>query len=167
MPIDRLDHNCYTYKTIQMAKSYPLPHFACALHYIGSAFNCGQLSCGPIFETTITLDLNTVTCCIVYILTVMTACMCSYCGRFSVVHLLLFDTHSHDWLAGLPQEVTEKCVSCDKLMHSQHAVYFPDPIPHTRKGFGDIGAGSWFCKLSNHVTFVWDHVMAHKTKTSL
>lgn len=31
--------------------------------------------------------------------------------RFSAVHLFLFDVDSHHWLSGLPQEVTEKCVS--------------------------------------------------------
>ena len=27
----------------------------------------------------------------------------------------------------------------------------PDPTPKRRKGSGDIGTDSWFCKLSNHV----------------
>ena len=30
-------------------------------------------------------------------------------------------------------------------------VSFPAPIMHARKGSGDIGTNSWFCKLSNHV----------------
>ena len=30
-------------------------------------------------------------------------------------------------------------------------VLFPDPTMHARKGSGDIGTNSWFCKLSNHV----------------
>ena len=28
-------------------------------------------------------------------------------------------------------------------------VLFPDPTTHARKGLRDIGADSWFCKLSN------------------
>ena len=36
----------------------------------------------------------------------------------------------------------------------QHLVSFPDPTTHVRKGSGDIGADSWFCKLSNHVIFL-------------
>ena len=35
----------------------------------------------------------------------------------------------------------------------QHLVSFPDPTTHVRKGSGDIGTDSWFCKLSNHVIF--------------
>ena len=53
-------------------------------------------------------------------------------------------------------------------------VSFPDPTMHARKGFGDIGADSWFCKLSNHVIICmglyWSmcsHVMVHRTKKTL
>ena len=60
----------------------------------------------------------------------------------------------------------------------QHLVSFPDPTTHVRKGSGDIGADSWFCKLSNHVIFFfcihvglyWStcgHVMVRKTKKTL
>ena len=51
------------------------------------------------------------------------------------------------------------------------------PRPHharARKGSGDIGADSWFCKLSNHVIicigFYWhtcSHVMVRTTKKTL
>ena len=39
----------------------------------------------------------------------------------------------------------------------------PDPTPKRRKESGDIGADSWFCKLSSHVIiciyrFVLEHV---------
>ena len=40
-------------------------------------------------------------------------------------------------------------------------VSFPDPTTHVRKGSGDIGADSWFCKLSNRDylhRFVLEHV---------
>ena len=47
----------------------------------------------------------------------------------------------------------------------------PDPTPKRRKGSGDIGADSWFCKLSNHVIICiglyWStcsHVMVRTTK---
>ena len=47
----------------------------------------------------------------------------------------------------------------------------PRPHPQRRKGSGDIGADSWFCKLSNHVIICiglyWStcgHVMVRKTK---
>ena len=47
----------------------------------------------------------------------------------------------------------------------------PDPTPKGRKGSGDIGADSWFCKLSNHVIICiglyWStcsHVMVRTTK---
>ena len=47
----------------------------------------------------------------------------------------------------------------------------PDPTPKRREGSGDIGADSWFCKLSNHVIICiglyWStcsHVMVRTTK---
>ena len=50
-------------------------------------------------------------------------------------------------------------------------VSFPDPTTHAREGSGDIGADSWFCKLSSHVIVCTDlywstfgHVMVRKTK---
>ena len=57
----------------------------------------------------------------------------------------------------------------------------PSPTTHARKGSGDIGTDSWFCKLSSHVilhTFVLrsrdylhrlilDHVVVCKTKKTL
>ena len=54
-------------------------------------------------------------------------------------------------------------------------VSFPDPTTHTRKGSGDIGADSWFCKLSNHVIIcmylyriiLCSHMMVRKTKKML
>ena len=52
-----------------------------------------------------------------------------------------------------------------------YVVSFPDPTTHARNGSGDIGADSWFCKLSNHVIICiglyWrtcGHVMVRKTK---
>ena len=52
----------------------------------------------------------------------------------------------------------------------REVVSFPDPTTHARKGSGDIGADSWFCKLSNHVIICTDlywrtcgHVMVRKT----
>ena len=32
---------------------------------------------------------------------------------------------------------------------------------HARKGSGDIGADSWFCKLSNHVIICIGFLLAH------
>ena len=53
-------------------------------------------------------------------------------------------------------------------------VSFPDSTTHARKGSGDIGADSWFCKLSNHVIIciglygsTCGHVMVRKTKKTL
>ena len=53
-------------------------------------------------------------------------------------------------------------------------VSFLDPTTHTRKGSGDIGADSWFCKLSNHVIIciylyriTCSHMMVCKTKKML
>ena len=46
-------------------------------------------------------------------------------------------------------------------------LYFPYslvPRPHharARKGSGDIGADSWFCKLSNHVIICIGFLLAH------
>ena len=44
----------------------------------------------------------------------------------------------------------------------------PRPHPQKEEGSGDIGADSWFCKLSNHVIgLYWSkcgHVMVRKTK---
>ena len=40
-------------------------------------------------------------------------------------------------------------------------VSFPDPTTHARKGSGDIGADSWFCKLSNHVIICIGFLLAH------
>ena len=34
-------------------------------------------------------------------------------------------------------------------------VLFPALITHIRKGSGDIGAESWFCKLGNMLLFAW------------
>ena len=59
--------------------------------------------------------------------------------------------------------------------YTMHLVSFPDPTTHARrKGSGDIGADSWFCKLSNHaiicIGFYWrtcGHVMVRKTKKTL
>ena len=60
------------------------------------------------------------------------------------------------------------------LWTSQRLVSFSDPTTHARKGSGDIGADSWFCKLSNHVIIcidlywcMWGHVMVRKTKKTL
>ena len=46
-----------------------------------------------------------------------------------------------------------------------------DPTPRRRKGSGNIGADSWFCKLSNHVIICiglyWSmcgHVMVRRNK---
>ena len=39
-------------------------------------------------------------------------------------------------------------------------VSFPDPTTHAREGFGDIGADSWFCKLSNR-DYLHRGVLAH------
>ena len=62
-----------------------------------------------------------------------------------------------------------------QVFNSSHLlVLFPDPITHARKGSGDIGADSWFCKLSNRVIICIDvywrmcsHVMVRKTKKTL
>ena len=62
-----------------------------------------------------------------------------------------------------------------QVFNSSHLlVLFPDPITHARKGSGDIGADSWFCKLSNRVIICIDvywrmcsHVMVCKTKKTL
>ena len=50
-------------------------------------------------------------------------------------------------------------------------VLSPDPTPKRRKGSGDIGTDSWFCKLSNHVIICiglyWSmccHMMVRTTK---
>ena len=60
------------------------------------------------------------------------------------------------------------------LYTSRTLVSFPDPTTHARKESGDIGADSWFCKLSNHVIICIDlywrtcgHVMVRKTKKAL
>ena len=40
----------------------------------------------------------------------------------------------------------------------------PDPTTHAKEGFGDIGADSLLCKLSNHMTicmFVLEYVRSH------
>ena len=43
---------------------------------------------------------------------------------------------------------------------SYELVSFPSPTMQARKGSEDIGADSWFCKLSNHnyYDYYWDHV---------
>ena len=44
-------------------------------------------------------------------------------------------------------------------------VLFPDSTMHVKKGSGDIGTDSWFCKLSNHVIrFVLEHVWSHEVR---
>ena len=58
---------------------------------------------------------------------------------------------------------------CEQGVHTCSLV--PRPHPKRRKGSGDIGANSWFCKLSNHVIICiglyWStcsHVIVRKTK---
>ena len=58
------------------------------------------------------------------------------------------------------------CLLCSLL-----ASLVPRPHPKRRRGSGDIGTDSWFCKLSNHVItcigLYWstcDHVMVRTTK---
>ena len=40
-------------------------------------------------------------------------------------------------------------------------VSFPDSTTHVRKGSGNIGAESWFCKLSSHVIILRRLVLEH------
>ena len=52
-----------------------------------------------------------------------------------------------------PELAGEGVVWCVRLMVAARSglVSSPDPTPKRRKGSGDIGADSWFCKLSSHV----------------
>jgi hypothetical protein len=54
-------------------------------------------------------------------------------------HLGVWSSHSHAHLLTW------------KIEASTRLVLFSDPTTHARKGSGDIGADSWFCKLSNHM----------------
>ena len=51
------------------------------------------------------------------------------------------------------------CIHTTTAYASLRAGFVPRPHhAHARKGSGDIGADSWFCKLSNHVTIKFAYI---------
>ena len=109
------------------------------------------------------------------------ACMC-HVANCHILHqsssLLLCMCHVEDQI--MSDRISRMCNGrqCCVLMCIVTTRYmlvsFPDPIMHARGKSGDIGAVSWFCKLSNHVIICiglyWStcgHVMVRKTKKTL